>query len=159
MQPVTHASTARDPARAGGAGGVIDDHSPTTVHDPPNPGDVSRGGLARISRWHVGVLALIAYLPLLATRPGKVAADTKAYLYLDPERLTRMARYMWNPLVGMGSVTHQNIGYLFPMGPWYWALHVVGLPTWIAQRLWMGTLLFAAGTGVLYLARLLGISR
>ena len=44
------------------------------------------------------------------------------------------------------------------MGPWYWLFHVLGVPTWVAQRLWMGTLLFAAGTGVRYLARLLGVA-
>ena len=29
---------------------------------------------------------------------------------------------MWDPNIGMGTVTHQNIGYLFPMGPFYWVL-------------------------------------
>ena len=32
----------------------------------------------------VAPLALIAYVPLLLTAPGRVAADTKTYLYLDP---------------------------------------------------------------------------
>jgi hypothetical protein len=32
----------------------------------------------------------------------------------------------------------------------------VGVPTWVAQRLWLGTLLFAAGAGVCHLARTLG---
>ncbi len=27
---------------------------------------------------------------------------------------------MWDPNVGMGTVTHQTIGYVFPMGPYYW---------------------------------------
>ena len=27
---------------------------------------------------------------------------------------------MWDPNIGLGTVTHQNIGYLFPMGPFYW---------------------------------------
>jgi arabinofuranan 3-O-arabinosyltransferase len=126
-----------NPGRAGGADGVE---------------------VQRPARWHLGLLAVISYVPLLLTHPGWIASDTKAYLYLDPERLTRTARYLWNPDVGMGSVTHQNIGYLFPMGPWYWLFHELAVPTWIAQRLWMGTLLFAAGAGVRYLARLLGIS-
>src|SRR5579862_1804816 len=136
--PVSHeTSTSESPSREGGADGVA---------------------MPRAARWHLAVLALIAYVPLLLTRPGKVASDTKAYLYLDPEKLTRTARYLWNPNVGMGTVTHQNIGYLFPMGPWYWFFHQVSVPTWVAQRLWMGTLLFAAGTGVRYLARQLGLT-
>ena len=32
-------------------------------------------------------------------------------------------------------------------------------PTWVAQRLWLGTLLVLAGTGVWWCARLLGLSR
>lgn len=66
---------------------------------------------------------------------------------------------MWDPHVGMGTVTHQNIGYLLPMGPWYWFFSHIGVPTWIAERLWTGTLLFAAATGVMYLLRTFGWSR
>ncbi len=99
-------------------------------------------------------LAAVAYLPLLVRNsPGRVAADTKTYLYLDPARLLARAPSMWDPVVGMGTVTHQNIGYLFPMGPYYWVMEQTGLPDWVAQRLWLGTLLFAAGAGVLYLLR------
>jgi hypothetical protein len=103
-------------------------------------------------------LAAVSYVPLLATKPGLVAADTKQYLYLDPGRLTVGAASMWDPNVGLGTVTHQNIGYLFPMGPYYTALHWLGVPTWVAQRLWMGSLLMAAGAGVIYCARRLGLA-
>ena len=102
-------------------------------------------------------LALVSYVPFLLSRPGEVAADTKQYLYLDPFRLTQGAASMWDPNVGLGTVTHQNIGYLFPMGPYYTAVHWVHLPVWVGQRLWMGTLLFTAGLGVAYCARRLGL--
>jgi arabinofuranan 3-O-arabinosyltransferase len=101
-------------------------------------------------------LAVIAYVPLLFTHPGMVGADTKQYLYLDPSRMLAHAPSMWDPTVGMGTVTHQNIGYLLPMGPWYWTLHLLRVPTWVAQRLWIGTLLFLAGLGVVFLLRTLG---
>ena len=58
---------------------------------------------------------------------------------------------MWDSQIGLGTVTHQNIGYLWPMGPFYWVLDAIGLPDWVAQRLWIGTVLFAAGMGVRYL--------
>ena len=35
-------------------------------------------------------------------RPGKVAADTKQYLYLDPSRLLERAPSMWDPNIGLG---------------------------------------------------------
>ena len=46
--------------------------------------------------------------------------------------------YMWDPNIGLGTVTHQNIGYLWPMGPYYWLMDAVGVPDWVAQRLWLG---------------------
>jgi arabinofuranan 3-O-arabinosyltransferase len=63
---------------------------------------------------------------------------------------------MWDPNIGMGTVTHQTIGYAFPMGPYYWVLDKIGFPDWVAQRLWLGSLLFFAGVGVLYLLRTFG---
>ena len=96
-------------------------------------------------------LAAICYLPLLVTHVGQVGADTKQYLYLDPSRLLARAPSMWDPNVGMGTVTHQNIGYLLPMGPWYWLFHAARVPVWVAQRLWTGTLLFSAALGVVFM--------
>ncbi len=102
-------------------------------------------------------LAVTCYLPLLLTHPGKVGADTKSYLYLDPDRLLSRAWSMWDPNVGLGTVPHQNIGYLWPMGPFYWAFEHLGLPDWVAQRIWLGSILFLAGLGVRYLMRTLGL--
>ncbi|MDQ1461192.1 MAG: arabinofuranan 3-O-arabinosyltransferase, partial [Actinomycetota bacterium] len=103
------------------------------------------------------LLALLAYVPPMLTAPGKVAADTKQYLYLDPGRLLSRSVSMWDPHVGMGTVTHQTIGYAFPMGPFYWLLDQIGSPAWVSQRLWLGSLLFAAALGVLYLLRTFGL--
>jgi len=94
------------------------------------------------------VLAALAYIPLLLTKPGMVAADTKQYLYLDPGTLMAHALSMWDPTTAAGTVTHQQIGLppaaravlLGPRPP--------RIPTWVAQRLWMGSLLFVAGAGV-----------
>ncbi|HEY1445916.1 MAG TPA: alpha-(1-_3)-arabinofuranosyltransferase family protein, partial [Acidimicrobiales bacterium] len=110
--------------------------------------------------WWVGGLAAVAglaYVPLLAVRPGVVTPDTKTFLYLDPTKFLGQVAFMWNPTVGLGTVNHQYVGYLFPMGPFYAVFHAVGVPTWVAQRLWLGTILFGAGLGVLYLSRILGL--
>lgn len=103
----------------------------------------------------VAIPALIAYVPLLLTQPGKVAADTKTYLYLDPGKILRDAPFVWDSQIGLGTVTHQNIGYLWPMGPFYWLFETLGFPDWVAQRLWLGSVLFAAGMGVRWLLRTL----
>ena len=102
------------------------------------------------------LLGLLAYVPAILSDVGKVSADTKSYLYLDPERLVARAQTMWDPNVGLGTVTHQTIGYVFPMGPYYAAMERLGVPDWLAQRLWLGSLVFAAALGILALARQLG---
>jgi len=113
----------------------------------------------RASGWHRGdgvalaVLAAITYLPLLVTNRGRLNADTKLYLYLDPGGLWSSAADLWNDRVSGGTVTHQNIGYLWPMGPYYWLTDVLGVPDWLAQRLWMGTIMFAAAAGAYWLFR------
>ena len=111
-------------------------------------------------RWWIGsavVLAGFAYVPFLAVRPGVVTPDTKTYLYLDPLRFLSQVAFMWNPTVGLGTVTHEYIGYLLPMGPFFAVFHLLGVPVWVAQRLWLGSILFAAGLGVLYVSRILGL--
>ncbi|MEJ7844937.1 MAG: alpha-(1-_3)-arabinofuranosyltransferase family protein [Acidimicrobiales bacterium] len=114
---------------------------------------VARARRAIGDRGPLLVLAAVVYVPLLLTAPGRVGADTKNYLYLDPSRLLSRAWSMWDPNVGFGTVTHQTIGYLWPMGPWFWTAERLGLPDWLAQRLWLGTILFAAGAGTWWLLR------
>ncbi len=108
-----------------------------------------------IDRLRTAIVCLVAYLPLLASSPGRVGADTKTYLYLDPVRLLSRAPSLWDADVALGTVTHQTIGYLWPMGPFYAVAEFAGLPDWVAQRLWLGSLLAAAGLGVRYLLRTL----
>ena len=83
-------------------------------------------------------MALLAFAPMLWSQPGKVTDDTKTYLYLDPGRYIRQAVSLWDPNVALGTVTHENIGYLFPMGPFFWICAELHLPVWVAQRLWLG---------------------
>ncbi len=108
------------------------------------------------TRLVVAVAALIAYIPIVLSSPGLVGADTKTYLYLDPGRWMEQARSLWDSDIALGTVTHQTIGYLWPMGPFYWLFEQIGSPDWFAQRIWLGTILFMAGLGVRYLLRTLG---
>lgn len=104
------------------------------------------------------LLALLAFISPLLTAPGQIAADTKQYLYLNPGRLMRTATSLWDPAQFGGYVTHQTIGYLWPAAPWYWVWDRLGMPDWVAQRLWLGALFWLAGAGVWKLARLLGLT-
>ncbi|NND75551.1 MAG: DUF3367 domain-containing protein [Ilumatobacter sp.] len=115
-----------------------------------------------IDRWStragLALLALLAYVPALASSPGRMPADTKLYLYLEPGALIGRAPSTFEPDQFAGWVPHQQITYLWPSGPWFWLLDAVGTPDWVAHRLWIGTLLFAAGTGAWWLARQLHLA-
>ena len=99
------------------------------------------------------VLGAITFIPLLLTAPDRVAADTRQYLYVDPSSFVSRALTLWDPHVHLGTVEHSNIGLVFPMGTFFAGTNFLQVPAWVAQRLWLASILFAAGAGVLYLAR------
>ncbi|MET0920670.1 MAG: alpha-(1-_3)-arabinofuranosyltransferase family protein, partial [Acidimicrobiia bacterium] len=114
--------------------------------------------LSARARRHAGLLthlalAVACYFPLVFTERGRLAADTREAIYLDPGRFIHDALSMWNPSRALGTVTHQNIVLVWPMAVYYWLAHSLGIPLWLAQRVWTGSLFFLAGAGVLYLAR------
>jgi arabinofuranan 3-O-arabinosyltransferase len=131
------------------------------IADPPvREPRAGRTGTARTSDTAgdgiaVAILAAVTYVPLFLSHHGTLDADTKQYLYLDPEGLLGSAANLWNTRTSGGTVTHQNIGYLWPMGPYYWVTDRLGIPDWVAQRLWMGTIMFLAAAGAYFLFRTL----
>ncbi len=146
--------------RRPGAGGraVLGGHRPGRSCErwPPRPSAAAVDGGARRGPGRCSPFVAVVLRPAPAHRPRAGGADTKSYLYLDPGRLLARAGSMWDPHVGLGTVTHQNIGYLWPMGPCYWVMEQVGVPDWVAQRLWLGSIIVAAGFGTRYLLRTLG---
>ncbi len=106
----------------------------------------------------VALLGLLAYLPALTASPGRMPTDSKLYVYLNPGRFIADTTTTFDPRQFAGWVPHQHIAYLWPTGPWFWFFETLGVPDWIAHRLWIGTILFAAGLGVRWLARVLGFS-
>ena len=85
-------------------------------------------------------------------------ADSKLYLYLNPGRFLADAAGSFDPRQFAGWVPHQHIAYLWPAGPWFWVFETLGVPDWIAHRLWLGTIMVMAGLGVRWCVRLLGVS-
>ncbi len=83
------------------------------------------------------VLAALTYLPALTAAPGRMPTDTKLFLYLDPGRLVADAPFSWDTRQFAGWVPHQTIAYLWPSGPWFWVFDQLGVPDWVAHRLWI----------------------
>jgi arabinofuranan 3-O-arabinosyltransferase len=92
----------------------------------------------------------------LATRPGRIIADTKVDMVVDPVGFLGRSLHLWDTAQA-GQLQNQAVGYLFPMGPFYAVGDLVGLPAWITQRLWLTLLLCVAFLGVRRIARELGM--
>ncbi len=124
-------------------------------------GAVQRGAAwlrSRSAAVSVAVLALLAYVPALTAAPGRMPADSKLYIYLNPGRFLADNVSSFDPRQFAGWVPHQHISYLWPAGPWFWMFEQLRVPDWIAHRLWIGTLLLVAGLGVRWMARIIGLT-
>jgi arabinofuranan 3-O-arabinosyltransferase len=123
---------------------------------PAGP-DSSPGADERI-RQRIRLVAfslMLAVLPV-CTAPGRIIADTKLDLAIDPGRFLARALTLWDPQQ-FGQLQDQAAGYLFPMGPFFWAGHAAGLEPWVVQRLWISAVVVTAFLGTVRLAERLGI--
>ena len=97
-----------------------------TANSQPNADSPVQSSMRRFDRGTYLVLGLLAYIPFLLTSRGEISADTKAYLLLDSGKVLERVPFLWDSHINAGTVTHQNIGYLFPLGPWYWIFKTLG---------------------------------
>ncbi len=93
----------------------------------------------------------------LAQTPGFIVADTKFDLAVAPEVFLSRAMHLWDPLAAGGQLQNQAYGYLWPMGPFFWVGHLLDVPGWAVQRLWLSVVICVAFLGAARLARVLGV--
>ncbi len=104
-------------------------------------------------------LFVLAAFAMFTQLPGAVVPDTKFDLYVDPLFFMQRVISGWDPGTYLGFIPHQAISYVFPMGTFFYLADVIGIPVWIAQRLWQTLLLLTAGWGVVALMDTLRGSR
>jgi arabinofuranan 3-O-arabinosyltransferase len=93
-----------------------------------------------------------AFVIAFAQRPGKVFADSRVELTANPGLFLDRISSIWSPTTDLGHIqSGQFVGYLFPQGAWFALAQAIGLPMWVAERLFMGTLLALAAWGVVLL--------
>src|SRR3712207_3345103 len=110
-----------------------------------------------VQRFQLGVVCSAFVVLTLTQQPGRIVADTKLDLAVDPWGFLGRALQLWEPQGFAGQVQNQAYGYLFPMGPFFALGDSAGVPVWVVQRLWMALLLCLAFLGVVVLARRLRI--
>src|SRR5215210_1653033 len=115
-------------------------YPPRAVRTPPRDRLVAPG------------LAALAFALALFQRPGVATSETKIGLHVDPLGFLAGVASPWSPTEDLGHVQGgQYGGYLFPMGPFFAAGRLLGLPEWLTQRLWLGLLLALAAWGTVRL--------
>ena len=107
-------------------------------------------------RW-AALVWVIVLLALLIQDPGRMTFDTKLGVDIDPVGFYERLWHLWNPLEYLGSLQDQYIGYAFPMGAFYLTAHLLHVPVWVAERLWMSLLIAVGFLGLVRLAEAVGI--
>lgn len=106
------------------------------------------------------VLAFPAFLLLVGLQsPGKIVSDTKYDLLVDPVGFLSRSLHIWTDESFAGQVQNQSYGYFFPHGAFFALGQFAHIPPWITERLWWALALTIGFTGILRLARSLGIGR
>ncbi|APT93378.1 membrane protein [Corynebacterium phocae] len=106
-------------------------------------------------RWHA--LGWLCLAVLVFLQPfGLIAADTKLDLTVDPLGFLAGALTPYSDNFPLGQLQNQAYGYIFPHGLFF--VLTDALPDWIAQRLWWTLVLGTGFSGMLALARRVGLN-
>jgi arabinofuranan 3-O-arabinosyltransferase len=97
-------------------------------------------------------LAALSMVLAFGQRHGRAYTDTRIELTTEPGLFLHRVTSVWSPTLDLGHVqSGQFVGYLFPMGPYFAGSHALGIPPWIAERIWLAALLWLAGWGTVLL--------
>ena len=137
------------PTLEGRTGVEPDLPSPALREGAPSPDPLSRWALAGLGAFFLTLTFVQA--------PGLIVDDTKLPVLMAPLAWMRSALHLWSQSVSSGSVQDEKFGYLFPMAPFFEVTHVLHVPTWCAERIWLALLLTVGAWGIVRVAEALGI--
>src|SRR5580693_2225591 len=109
-----------------------------------------------VLRWSA-LVALGAFVVLLANDPGRMFFDTKLSVDLNPWGYYASLWHLMDPLNSFGALNNQAVGYAVPMAPFYLAGQLAHVPVWLTERLWLALIIAVGFGGLVKLAEALGI--
>ncbi len=133
-----------------------------TVEEPlPDPSEEQQTIVCAdpLSRWTLAWLGGLFLVVTFVQAPGLIIDDTKLPVIMAPLAWMQSALHLWNQTVSSGSVQEETFGYLFPMAPFFELMHLLHVPVWCAERLWLALLLTIGAWGIIRLAEALGIGK
>ena len=123
-----------------------------------SPETTSRdAGEARASRWWLLGGFIVSLALIIPEQFGRQFVDTKLDLTTDPVTLLNHLLNLWDPNGWFGFLQDQYQGYAFPIAPFFALGHVLAVPVWITERVWIALLITAGFWGVVRLAEALEI--
>jgi arabinofuranan 3-O-arabinosyltransferase len=108
-------------------------------------------------RWWFLIVLLLALTVFCATDPGRVIFDTKLGVDINAGEFLHRLWSLWNPQEWFGTIQDQYVGYAIPMAPFFLAGHLLHVPIWLTERLWLALLVTVGFAGLVKLARALEI--
>jgi len=130
---------------------------PFPVATQPEHGAPRTTSTDPLSRWTIAIAGACALLVAFVQSPGRIVSDTKLPLDMSPISYMSSALHMWDPTMWSGSIQTLSFGYLFPMGAFFALGHLLHIPVWCTERLWLALLLTTGFWGMVRLAEALGI--
>ena len=101
-----------------------------------------------VSRWVLLGLGPFFLLATMIQSPGLIVDDTKLPVLTAPWAWMHASLHLWSQTVSSGSVQDQTFGYLFPMAPFFEIMHLLRVPVWCSERIWLALLLTVGAWGM-----------
>jgi arabinofuranan 3-O-arabinosyltransferase len=111
---------------------------------------------APLSRRTLIGLATFFVVVTFSQSPGLIEFDTKLALVVSPISYFESFLHPW--IAGQfGGAVQQGTSFLWPMGSFFAATHILHFPVWVAERIWLASILTIGSWGTIRLAEALAI--